>query len=109
MPEFFHHDPLTGATEYFDYEEDTGLAHIHTVQDVSPLIHRNQAMANQGLADKGIKEGWWHYCDIPAVVEMELRKKGINIYDPNDGRKLFREINANYPYLKRTHKTHVGT
>lgn len=108
MPEIFHHDPLTGATEYFDYEEDTGIAHIRTVQDVSPLIRRNQAMANQGLADNGIKEGWWHYADIPAVVELELRRKGIDIYNPDHGRRMFQEINANYPYLKLTHKTHVG-
>lgn len=106
--ELFDYDTLTGVAEYFDFEHLTGKSTIITVQDVQPIMDRNKAIANQGLADNGIKESWWHYCDIPVVVEMELKKKGINIYNPEDGKRMFEEINRNYPYLKLTHKTHVG-
>ncbi len=104
--EFFDYDPLTGVTHYTEQIGDDTF--VFTEQDLTPLIERNKAMANQGLADKGIKEGWWPYCDIPPVVELALRKKGINIHDPSHGKAMFKEINSNYPYLKKTHKIHVG-
>lgn len=106
MAEYFDYDPLTGI-KYFTEQEGDDTLLIRT-QDVQPLLDRNKAMANEGVMDKGIKESWWHYCDIPAVVELELRKKGIDIYNPDHGRRMFEEINCNYPYLKRTHKKHVG-
>lgn len=106
MPEFFDYDPLTGISYFTEQQGDDTL--LIRTQDVQPLLDRNKAMANEGVMDKGIKENWWHYCDIPAVVELELRKKGIDIYNPDHGKRMFQEINANYPYLKRTHKTHVG-
>jgi hypothetical protein len=104
--EFFDYDPLSGVR--YDTEQDGDITILHRTQDVQPLIDRNQAMAREGVMDKGIKEGWWHYCDIPPVVELELRKKGIDIHNPEDGKRMFEEINKNYPYLKRTHKSHVG-
>jgi hypothetical protein len=104
--EFFDYDPLTGVTHYTEQQGDTTI--VYTEQDLTPLIERNKKIANLGLKDKGIKEGWFHYCDIPPVVELALRKKGINIHDPSHGKAMFKEINANYPYLKLTHKHHVG-
>jgi hypothetical protein len=106
MAEFFDYDPLTGVSYYTEQEGNTTL--LHTVQDCQGLIDRNTKISNEGLADKGIKENWWHYCDIPTVVMLELRKKGIDIFNPDDGERMFEIINRDYPYLKRTHKKHVG-
>jgi hypothetical protein len=39
-------------------------------------------------------------------VEMELKKKGIDIYNPNQTKELLKEINTNYPYLKATIAKH---
>jgi len=39
-------------------------------------------------------------------VEMELKKKGIDIYNPHQTKELIKEINTNYPYLKTTTAKH---
>lgn len=104
--EFFDYDPLTGVTHYTEQIGDTTI--VHTEQDLTPLIERNKKIANEGLKDRGIKEGWFHYCDIPPVIELALKKKGIDIHNPDHGRAMFKEINSTYPYLKLTHKHHVG-
>ena len=46
---------------------------------------------------------------LTPIVQIELRKKGIDIYskDPAMLRRMFAEINTNYPYCKVTDKTHV--
>src|SRR3990167_1079544 len=104
--EFFEYDPLTGVTYETEQIGDTTI--LHTSQDLTPLLERNKRIANEGAKDKGIKESWWHYCDIPPVIYLELKKKGIDIHNPDHGKAMFREINANYPALKLTHKRHVG-
>jgi hypothetical protein len=106
MSTFFDYDPLTGLREDFDYDEMTGQATIRTTQDVELVLSRAAEMRNTGVADSGIKRGMWHYAYIPATVGMDLYKKGINVYGKHDGRALMREINANYPWLKTTNKTH---
>jgi len=108
--EFFDYDPLTGVTELIEFEESVGgglRAHVTTLQNVKPLIDRNQAWANSGAKDAGIKSGMWHYASIPPLVQLELLKKGINIYRSEDHKKMFAELNANYPQLKTTHKRHA--
>lgn len=106
----FDHDPLTGVTELLEFEEGEGgqlKAHVTSIQDVQPLLDRNKAWANTGAKDHGIKSGLWHYASIPLVVQMELLKKGININNRNHHKAMLAEINANYPYLKTTHKKHA--
>lgn len=110
MAEFFDYNPDTGVTEMFEYDPITDKVHIHHTQDVQPLIDYARALRNDSMTDKGIKNSWWRYAVLPATVQMELRKKGINIFskDPKDRKRLFREINENYPYLKLTDKVHTG-
>ncbi len=103
--EFFDYDPLTGVTHYTEQVNETTILHME--QDLTPLIERNKKIANSGQRDIGIKEGWWHYCDIPPVVELKLKQMGINIHDPNDGKKMFEVINRDFPALKVTHKHHA--
>ena len=54
---------------------------------------------------KGVKEEWAHYASIPPVIEMQLRKKGIDINNPLQTKELLKEINTNYPFLKVTTAT----
>lgn len=107
MAEFFDYDPLTGVAEYFDYDAEKKQFSIHYRQDVEPLLNYTKALANQSLTDGGIKKDWWQYAIIPPVVYMGLMKKGIDPADPTHTKKLLREINSNYPYLKTTQKTHA--
>ena len=109
MPDFLDYDPLTGITHLFDYDEDTNTAFIRTEQDIEPFLKRTAELANTGAKDDGIKRDFWHYADLPPVVQLELRKKGIDIYskDPTMIRRMFAEINTNYARCKVTHKRHV--
>lgn len=104
--EIFGH--TNGADDYLDLvEEGNNLtAVVEHVQDVQPLIDRNRELINTGATDAGIKKGLWLYASIPLTVVVELRNKGINVYNREHRRRVFQEINTNYPYLKTTHKTH---
>lgn len=106
MPEFFSYDPLSGVTRFFDYEEDTGLVRIHSQQDVDSMLRVTTETANTGAADAGIKKGFFHYASLPPVVQLELRKKGIDIYskDPSMIRRMDQEIETVYSRFKTTHK-----
>lgn len=66
----------------------------------------NEIRKNPEISAKGIKEDWWLYADIPAVVEIELRNKGLDITNPDHMPAILKEINTNYPYCKATDKWH---
>lgn len=108
MPIKFDFNPDTGVTQYFDYDPIKDEIHIISSQDCSALIDQMARLRNdEEYSKKGIKEEWWHYATIPAIVEIELRKKGLNIYDKNATKAILKEINQNYPALKATTKTHA--
>lgn len=108
MSEFLSYDPLTGVRRDWSYDEETDIATIHTTQDVSALLDRNAEIRNTGMADKALKQDdyFCKYASIPMVVVMELKKKGIDVFNEEDGKKLMRAINRDYPYLKTTYLTH---
>ena len=63
-----------------------------------------QSRDNPEIWNKGVKEEWAHFASIPPVVEMQLKQKGIDMYNPDHTKALVKEINENYPYLKLTTK-----
>ena len=94
---------------YFDMDESNGNIHITMEQDLTAFFERMKQMRRDSSErwNKGVKEEWLHYASIPSVVIMELKNKGIDILNPEDEKKILREINRNYPYLKTVdHKTH---
>lgn len=105
--DYFDSDKLTGTTEYFEYDEQTGIATIRTEQEESGLLDYTSYLRNTKATDSGIKRGWWKFAIIPPVVVLELKNKGIDVFAKNDWPKLTREIETNYPYLKTTEKRHV--
>ncbi len=107
MPILFDHDPSTGVREFFDYDPINDTVSITTEQDVSHFLDRMNAIRNNPeISSQGIKEDWWLYCSIPPVVELELRNKGLIVGNREHMPQIFKEINANYPYLKGTDKWH---
>jgi hypothetical protein len=108
MAEFFDFNPHTGIRRFTEYDNETGLMKVIAQQDVEPLLDHTKAAANEGMTDHGIKNDWWLYCKIPPIVQLQLMKKGINIHskDPAMRKRMFEEINREYPYLKTTHKHH---
>ena len=105
MREFFDYDPITGLAEYVEFAD--GKMHLTYEQDVEAVLNHTKALANEGLPDKNFKGEGWLYAIIPAVVEMQMRKKGINLMDPTHVGKVVKEINENYPLLKTTHRHHA--
>ncbi len=108
MPLVFDHNPDTGITQYFDYDPIKDEVHLTSVQDCTALIDlMTKLRNNEDYSKQGMKEEWWHYATIPAIVEIELRKKGLNIYDKNATKAIIKEINQNYPAFKATTKHHA--
>jgi hypothetical protein len=105
MPVFFDYDEVTGVTQTYDYDPITDTHAITSHQDLSTFLDIMQQKRNDPDAwKKGVKESWAHYASIPPVIEMELRKKGIDIHDRTQTKKILNEINQNYPYLRATDK-----
>jgi len=104
--EFFSYDPLTGLREQYEETSD-GKIHIHTYQDVEPILDHCKALANSGLPDDNWrKNNVSVYAIIPAILQGALFKKGINIMNPAQVGDVVREINTNYPAFKTTSKHH---
>lgn len=108
MAILFDHDHLTGVSQYFDYDPLKDEVSLTSVQDISGFMDHLQRLRNdEEYSKKGMKQDWWHYASIPAIVEIELRKKGIDIYDKNATKRIIKEINENYPWLRATSKRHA--
>ena len=105
MAKFFDYNPTRG-TWYETEEDENGDLIIATRQDVAPVMEHIKKKRNSGEVDKGIKSGWWHYATIPAHVELELRQKGINLYNKNQTKEVLKAINRDYAYCKNTTLKH---
>lgn len=104
MAEFLEYDPLHGISRYFDYDEATGIMTTTSVQDVDPVLEYNKQLRNENATDGGIKAGFWLYAKIPALVQLKMKQKGIDINDPTATKRIVQEINEHYPALKCTTK-----
>jgi hypothetical protein len=105
--EHFDYDPVTGLTEYLDFSADGKTFSIRTVQDVEPFVDYAKFLANTGGTDHNFRGEGWLYAIIPPGVQAEMFKKNINILDKADTKRMLKEINTNYPYLKTTHRHHA--
>lgn len=107
MSEFFEYDPVTGITTYMDMEQDAKgreVVRLTRTQDISAIAEFAKRQRIEGVRDKGIKENWWHYAYIPAVVMAEMHSKGIDVM--RDQKAVIQHINQHHPYLKTTEKWH---
>jgi len=105
------YDPTSGITTYFDYDPHNDTTLIYHEQDVTPILEMNKAMANDGdIWKEGVKNSWAHYAQIPnIVVQKWLNEHGVNLYDKNHQKAVFRLLNdPEYRYLKTTTKFHAG-
>lgn len=105
MPILFDFDPQTKISTFFDYDPISDKVHLTYNQDVSKILDDAKERRSQAKP-KGKVESWAHYAVIPAIVEMELAKKGLKLNDKNATRAIIREIETNYPYCKVTDKVH---
>lgn len=106
MPLLFDNDPVTGVKTYYDYDPLTDKISLTYVQDVKKILDDiKERRATRQIA-KGKVEEFAHYATIPAIVEMQLLKKGLKLTDRNATKQIIREIESAYPWCKTTDKKH---
>ena len=101
------YDPYTGVTSINYATDEDDYVTVRREQDVQRILDTTAETRNTASADIGIKKDLWAYCTIPLVVQYEMLNKGINVYNKDHTKKVLDEINANYPHLKYTNKTHA--
>lgn len=104
--EYLHTDASSGLSYYTATEPVTGKTIIRSQQDVAPVLDEAARRRNSGSGDNKIAEHIRHYCMLPNSVQLELYKKGINMFRPDesDWKRFFKEVETNYPHLKVTNK-----
>lgn len=105
------YDPFTGMTTTFDYDHVSDTTYVGREQNVSALLDRNKAMANDDFFTRdGWKRDWWLYASIPNIVIEKWRNEhGVDIFNRDHEKKVYSLLNQpEYKYLKTTSKFHWG-
>jgi hypothetical protein len=107
MKRLFDHDPVAGVTTWYDYDPVQDEVTLSYQQDVGGFLDVLRQKRNNDEATKqGIKNSMWHYATLPPVVIMELKQRGIDVFDPSHTKALMKAINADFPACKVTSKVH---
>jgi len=103
MAEFFEYDPFTGIKTEMAWDDQNQEMTLIRTANVAPVLDYAKAFSNEaGLNREDIKRGWWKYATLPPIIILQMRAKGINVFDQNDQKRMFEEINTHYPHLKCT-------
>src|SRR5689334_12339272 len=94
----FSEDLLTGITEYYYHDQETGGFAIETVQDMEPHLELAKAMFNAAPLRYG---EFTHVKHIPLVLMQQLIKDGIlgpggAILDEPRFKKFLNERDTNF-------------
>lgn len=108
MRHVLDYDPVTGVTQYFDYDHAQNMIHLTSTQDVSRALDlAAELRADTDRTKNGIKTDLLHYAIIPPLIQMEMKTKhGVNFWDKNDDPRTYRLINDEYARFKVTNITH---
>lgn len=103
MSQFLEYDPITGIRTDTGWDEQTQAMTLIRTADVEPVLDYSKALSGESEAWKeGVKQGWALFAKLPPIVILQMRAKGINVFDKNDQARMFAEINTHYPHLKCT-------
>lgn len=109
MSEFFEMDELTGIRTDTAFNEATQEMTLIRTADVEPVLDEAKRQANEKGKDlAGIRNGWMRYASLPPIVILQMRAKGINVFDQNDQNRMLAEINQHYPHLRCVTGTEGG-
>lgn len=110
MKQILDKDPFTGLTEWFNYDPVADEVTVYSEQKEADLKrfldHTERVRNDPEISRQGIKNSFWRYAQIPPIVQVELRNKGIDIFNPGHTKALIKAINEQYPYTKTTDKMH---
>lgn len=102
MSDFFEIS-ADGIRSDFKWHDSEQQYQITRTEDVEPVLEAAKIARNEGgLNREDIQRNWWHYCTIPPIVMLQMKAKGIDIFDKNDSARVLAEINTHYPHLKMT-------
>ena len=104
------YDPIYGVSCYMEYQPADQRVVLTHEQDVSLILDANQRDRNDtGKTSRGIKQDWWKYASVPAIVEIEwMQKYGVQLDNPAHKQKIFELLNhPDYKYLRCTDKIHT--
>lgn len=78
MKKLFSHDPLTGITKFFHYDEaqDAKNFVIESVQQTTPIVEANKEEFNNSRASTRGEE-FVKVASIPLTIYFDLKKRGI--------------------------------
>lgn len=109
MSDFTEIDPFSGIRSDFVWNENDQQYSITRTADVEPVLDWTRAVQNEvGVNKEDIRKGWWLYAKLPPIVILQMRAKGIDVFDQNDQARMFQEIDRSYPHLKCTTGTEVA-
>lgn len=81
------------------WQRDHGRVVVCRTQDVEPYLEANKRERNdfQAQRDAPMRK----VAEIPNIVVEQWLKMGVNIYDPNDNKKVQQLLNSNeWSYLR---------
>lgn len=73
----FDHDPITGVTEMFHYDDVTDTVTLELIQRVDERVYQAQYNAHSDHKATAWKGDWHKVASIPLVVYEDLRRQGI--------------------------------
>ncbi len=96
MSRLFSHDPLTGITRKFHWDDTTDEFLIQTVQDTTDIVEMNKLEFNEAPTRWG---EWTKVASIPLSIYFDLKKKGIA--DDEDALKRWLNDSDNLAFRTR--------
>jgi hypothetical protein len=102
------HNPLSGESVFFEFDNHTDEVRITHEQDVSKFMDiAHEIAVDDTQTAEGIRKDMWRYAKLPNTVMVEmLTKHGVNVFDRNDDAKFFDLLNTEYARFKTTTKIH---
>ena len=102
------HNPLSGETIYFSFNDHDDQVVITHEQDVTSYLRDAHYMATDAQHTRdGISHDMWHYAHVPNNIIIEMKQKhGVDFFDRNDAPKVFKLLNDEYRQFKTTQGHH---
>lgn len=93
------YDPVTGAKQWFSYDDDTDTMRIRYEEDVQDILEANKRAQNESF-DK--RDDVWHAANIPNTIIMKWKlEHGIELWNPDHKEGVRRLLNSDeYRYLR---------
>ena len=102
MKEVLDYDPISGTTTNYEWDQSSKSFTLESVQDAKPFIDlATEIRKDESIKQKGIKNSWMRACIIPDGVMAKMFKPPYNInpYAKENGKKVLKIIQQDFPYL----------